>query len=172
MDSATPDEDSESGSPSLSDRKAALADALARILGDDVVDQDGEVVDGELTEDKREAIREIVEHHRGPLPPPSQLREYGEVVPGLDELIVRQWTEETAHRRTHENELRKAVVTGERLGQWLGFTLGLVTLAIAALAIVLDRTGIGVAALLTGGAVLVGTAIWKHHGGNGPPDET
>lgn len=155
MASATPDEDAEREALSLPDDESATDDPdLDTLLG--------EVVDGELSPETRKRVSAIIAQHRGPLPPPAMLKEYGEVVPGLEKLIVEQWTSETTHRRKQENELRRAFIRSEVLGQLFGFLLGLLTLAVAAYAISEDQAGPGIAALLVGGGVLVGTAVWRH----------
>jgi len=43
----------------------------------------------------------------GPLPPPEVLREFGDAVPGADELILEEFREQGAHRRSIESRESK-----------------------------------------------------------------
>jgi len=136
-----------------------------------------EVVDGEhVSQDRRIELQAA--SFSGPLPSPPTLDGYNQVVPGLAREIVDQWKAETAHRHETITSIRKtdyeAMVKyyeGERQGRLFGFIglLGLV--AVAALAIVLDRQAIGIASLVTAG----GAAIWalrrNSHGHTEPPTQ-
>ena len=121
-----------------------------------------EVVDGEhVLQDRRVEIQAA--SFSGPLPSPPTLQEYDRVVPGLAREIVDQWKAETAHRhetvtsmRRTDHEAMVKYYEGERRGQWFAILAIFGLLAVAVLAIVLDREAIGVAGLLTGGAA----SIW------------
>ena len=75
-------------------------------LGSDIRDRSGvEILDSLPEEERAEVIETVTrEYHtfRSPLLPPEVMRQYGEVIPGLEEKLV-QWTEdETSHRRGME----------------------------------------------------------------------
>jgi uncharacterized membrane protein len=121
-----------------------------------------DVVDGEhVAQDRRIELQAA--SFSGPLPPPSALDDYNRLIPGLAREIVEQWKVETAHRHETITSIRKTdheamlrYYEGERQGRLFGF-LGLIGLvAVAALAIVLDREAIGIASLFAAG----GAAIW------------
>lgn len=122
-----------------------------------------EVVDGEHVSQDRRIVELQTASFSGPLPAPPTLDAYNEVIPGLAREIVDQWKAETAHRhqtitsmRDTDHEAMTKYYEGERQGRLFGF-LGLIgLLAVAALAVVLNRQAVGVASLLTAGA----GAIW------------
>jgi uncharacterized membrane protein len=109
----------------------------------------------------------------GPLPPPTALAAYDHVIPGLAREIVDQWKAETAHRHRTVTSMahadREAMVKfyeAERRGQWLAIVAILGVLAVAVVAIVLNRPAVGIAGLLTGGAA----AVWAMRRRSGGPD--
>lgn len=59
--------------------------------------------------------RVVASAFRGPLPTPSMLAEYDEVVPGLAKNIVQWTTDQTAHRQQIES---RAVGIDEKLSTW------------------------------------------------------
>jgi len=98
----------------------------------------------------------------GPLPPPSSLKEYDSVLPGLAERIVTMAEAEARHRHdmdkeaTRQNEL---IINKEfserRIGQFMG--LGIAAIAIGA-AIFAIAHGAEKAAMVIGGTTVVGLA--------------
>jgi uncharacterized membrane protein len=72
----------------------------------------------------------------GPLPPPSLLAQYDEIVPGAAERIIKAFEAEVAHRHEMERSLvdaetkvYKSTITEIRTGQALAFVLSLFFLA-------------------------------------------
>ncbi len=113
-----------------------------------------------LAQDRRLTIRSTF---AGPLPAPGVLAEYERVMPGLAREIVDQWKSETHHRhetvaslRSTDHEEMVTYYAAERRGQTFAILAIVGLLAIAVIAIVLDRPAVGVTGLLTGGAA----AIW------------
>lgn len=93
------------------------------------------------------------------------------MVPGLSRTIVEQWTSETAHRRETITALRQTdhdamenYFASERRGQFIGLTISVGFLLIAALAVVLDRPIIGAAAFIAGAAGVVWAARRRPEG--------
>ncbi|EFC9335580.1 TPA: DUF2335 domain-containing protein [Escherichia coli] len=98
-------------------------------------------IEGELVENpnvleqllERPQFRAIVSqtYFRGPLPPPSMLREYDDIVEGAAERIMARSEKEQAHR----HEMQKTTVTGtikkDRRGQWMAYSITLLILLIA-----------------------------------------
>jgi uncharacterized membrane protein len=109
----------------------------------------------------------------GPLPTPSILAEYDDVVPGLAREIVDQWKAETRHRhetvtsiRGTDHEAMLNYYEAERRGQTFSMVAILGVLAVAIVAIAFDRPAVGVASLLTGAAA----TIWAMRRRSGGPD--
>ena len=84
-----------------------------------------------LPPDQRQAITQVIQtqmRHSGPLPPPDQLAEYEEVLPGLAERIVRLTEKEQDHRHDIVSQaLRRSARLRER-GQAMGMAALLITL--------------------------------------------
>lgn len=134
--------------------------------GEVVPPEDEEEVDGEITADAPRRERRLIAQSRefsGPLPAPDVLAEYEKVKPGLSDIIVEQWTKETAHRHSTIDSIRKtdheamvAYYEGEKRGQWIGLAAFIGLLLLTAFAI---YEGSGVGAL--GGIIVAGSyAIW------------
>lgn len=54
---------------------------------------------------------------QGPLPPPAQLAQFNEVVPGCAERIIRMAEQEGEHSREVQMRAVKATVIGQYIGQ-------------------------------------------------------
>jgi uncharacterized membrane protein len=109
----------------------------------------------------------------GPLPAPPILAQYNHVVPGLAREIVDQWKGETRHRqetvtsmRQTDHEAMVRYYDAEKRGQRFAILAIFGLLALATVAIVLDRPAVGVTGLLTGGAA----AVWAMRRRSGGPD--
>ena len=93
--SVVPEQDSQGDLPVSS--TAGLGDPISLDPGADL---DGVI--GRLPIEQRQAVVQIIRasesSHSGPLPPPRQLREYEQALPGLAERIVRLAEAEQDHR--------------------------------------------------------------------------
>ena len=96
----------------------------------------------------------------GPLPAPETLRQYGEVMPGLDERIVSMAEREQGHR----HDLDRSLVRIFSRGQWLGFALGLISLAVGAYLSMQGHEGFGIAAFVGSVAVIAGSLLFGRRG--------
>lgn len=107
-------------------------------------------------------------YHQGPLPPPQQLREYGDVIKDGPERILRMAEISQQHAQTMQWTGLQRSFNEARLGQIFGFTLGLVGLVGG---IWLAATGQPVAgtAIVTG--CLVGLVTVFVTGRSAPPTE-
>jgi uncharacterized membrane protein len=76
-----------------------------------------------------------IEWFHGPLPSPRVLKEFGEVLPGLEREIVDAWHEERRHRHQIENGVvREESAQVRRSQTWAGaICVGLIGLAFVAL---------------------------------------
>ncbi|MCP5112171.1 MAG: DUF2335 domain-containing protein [bacterium] len=84
------------------------------------------------TAPETEVSIEAIRWHRGPLPPPAQLAEYNEVLPGLAERIVTLTEEEARHRRSLEQKALEATSRNSenrdveaKRGQVFAFTIAM-----------------------------------------------
>lgn len=69
--------------------------------------------------------------HIGPLPAPSDLERYNQVLPGLAGRIVTMAEKEQAHRIDSEQKALRAVIISHHRGQLLATILGLAAFAVA-----------------------------------------
>lgn len=104
-------------------------------------EQLAEKIEGELVENpvvlerllERPQFKAIISQSsfRGPLPPPSMLREYNEIVVNGAERIMARSEKEQAHR----HEMQRKTVTGaiekDKRGQWMAFAITVFILLIA-----------------------------------------
>lgn len=61
----------------------------------------------------------------GPLPPPSILRQYDEVVPGAAERIIKMAEDQSKHRQELENAVIKSDISNSKSGLLFGFVIGM-----------------------------------------------
>ncbi len=109
---------------------------------------------------KQQTITQVA--FTGPLPHPSSLKEYDNVLPGLAERIVTMAEAEARHRHDMDKEAARQnelIITKDfserRIGQFMG--LGIAAIAIGA-AIFAIAHGAEKAAMVIGGATVVGLA--------------
>ena len=89
----------------------------------------------------------------GPLPHPDILARYNEVFPGAAERIVAMAEKDSTHLQEMERKSLEGALMERRLGQALGFGIGLAGFATG---IALGYLGQGNAAAVVGGATLIG----------------
>lgn len=97
-----------------------------------------------IPERERQILQTVIhakfEMIRSPLLPPTLLREYNDVVPGLAEKLV-EWTEtESEHRRSMEKKAFEETRKLQSRGQWFGGTVSIIGLCLAALIAYLSPT--------------------------------
>lgn len=132
--------------------------------------------------DKSDANEELsIAHHivaqsfQGPLPPPTVLAQYDEVVPSLAKKIADNMFQQSDHRMANEKRIILSVTRNLAVSQWMTFFITLVSLAGG---IYLIATGIepyGFAIVLFGVASLAGSFInkmWKRSSQIEELDET
>ena len=109
---------------------------------------------GHVPQDSQPADLHVVQQtYSGPLPPPAVLQHYNEVIPGAAERILVMAEQNASHRRDLELAALDAHRSEVRLGQWLGFGIGLASLAAAIIALVLGHPA---TAGVIGGTTVVG----------------
>ena len=104
-------------------------------------------------------MRVVSASYSGPLPPPAQLEQYNQIVPGAAERLLAMVEREQRHRHSVERAAveveREHFVGIPKRGQTLAVALALVCLAVAAGLFATGRTAGGSAVLagLAGGAL-------------------
>lgn len=81
---------------------------------------------------RKEIAVSIASYFQGPLPPPSLLREYNEVVRDGAERIFQKFESQSAHRQEMERMVIAEQLNQSRRGQKFGFVIALFGLALSA----------------------------------------
>lgn len=102
-----------------------------------------EEIEGELVENpavlerllERPQIKMLISQSsfRGPLPPPSMLREYNDIVKDGAERIMARSEKEQAHRHDLQNMTVGGNIDKDKRGQWMAFIITTLILLIATL---------------------------------------
>jgi uncharacterized membrane protein len=95
----------------------------------------------------------VMMSHRGPLPSPEDMRDYGRVLPDLPERIVLRWELEQKHRHEMNEKIFKAEKGLKVWGQILAFLALLVMLSVVVFMVYM---GAPTAAATLGAAIIVG----------------
>ena len=124
-----------------------------------------EVAEGIPEEVKNEIVERVVRteasYYRGPVPPPSTLQGYEDVVKGSAKQILDQASEQTAHRIRLESKALDASIGNSKRGQWFGFIIALAVVGVGALAVFTGAGFIGLGLILPGLAALVGVFVYS-----------
>jgi uncharacterized membrane protein len=70
-------------------------------------------------------------HYQGPIPDPDMLRDYNNIVENGAERIVKQFEEQSRHRRNIEKEVVEGQVSESKRGQIFAFIIGMTGLGFA-----------------------------------------
>lgn len=93
---------------------------------------------------------------QGPIPPPSILRGYDEIIPNGAERIMTMAEDEQEHR----HDLEKRQVGLFEKGQWFAFILGLVTIGCGTYLLATNHNITGFGALLIGVGSIVSSLLF------------
>ena len=92
----------------------------------------------ELSEDpiKKEVFQAIqMQQFSGPLPHPSILKEYQELIPNAPERFFKLVENENNHRHLIETKAIDGKISYDKRGQWMAFTLAISIISIGAISI-------------------------------------
>jgi uncharacterized membrane protein len=87
----------------------------------------------------------------GPLPPPSMLAQYDDIVPGAAEKIITIFESQVKHRQELEKTVIKSDIIDSKLGMILGFLISIAAIAAGTYCILNGHSIEGT--LLSGGAL-------------------
>ena len=99
----------------------------------------------------------ISKQFSGPLPPPDVLREYGDVISDLPDVLVEMARKEQNHR----HEMDRLFMRRFSRGQWMGFTLGLLVIALAGVLLWNEHNIGGLGTLVIGISALIGSLVYS-----------
>ena len=89
----------------------------------------------------------------GPIPHPEILKGYNEIIPGAAERVLVMAENEAKHQREMEATALRTARAEVRLGQWLGFGIGIAVLGTSIAALFLGSPWV---AGILGGTTIVG----------------
>ena len=75
----------------------------------------------------------ISQQWSGPLPPPAALAQFNSIIPNGAERIIAMVEQEQAHRIDYEKTVLQATIYDTKRGHWMGWTISIVSLALASL---------------------------------------
>lgn len=75
------------------------------------------------------------EYYKGPLPHPSIVQKYEEILPGAADRIIKMAEEQAGHRQKLEKEITKSTIATEKRGMIFSFTITLLLMATGAILI-------------------------------------
>lgn len=132
----------------------------------------------ELPAEQRERLREFFAmQYKGPIPPPTMLKQFDQVVEGAAKQILDDAHAQSQHRREMERMQVEAAISQGRLGQIFAFVIALLVIGGGIYLVATGQSAEGLALLLPGLAALLGLFIYEARGGgNGaelpqPPSE-
>lgn len=127
----------------------------------DPSEAEGEPVEGEVVQEERRQIIEVIEArlHRGPLPSGEALAEYDRARPGTSDEIVEEWREEAKQRRELQRLTVETAIRSRDRGQLIGAGLALIVIVLGFIAIFTGQSLAGVAALVLAAAAIAGRFV-------------
>lgn len=93
----------------------------------------------------------------GPLPPPTILGGYNDIVPGLAESISENWLKESEFRRRHLTVTEAEI---PKRGQTYGLVITILAIGVCGYAVHLGHTGWGIAGMMGALATVVTVMMW------------
>jgi uncharacterized membrane protein len=105
-------------------------------------------------------FEQTVVTHSGPLPAPTTLREYEDMLPRAADRIVRMAERDQQFIHGYQLRRQKGLFIGTYLGQGFGFVLGLAAVTASVILVLNDKPLAGFATALLAAATLIGAAVW------------
>lgn len=102
------------------------------------------------------------EHFSGPLPPPSILAKYDEIVPGAANRIILKFEAQTEHRMTLEKSVVKTGNIKELVGLVLAFVVAMTAIVGGIVTAIMGTPFLGGSLSFAGLAVLVGAFLLRN----------
>jgi uncharacterized membrane protein len=115
-----------------------------------------------LAADSNLVIRASAEFS-GPLPPPSLLEKYNDIIPNGAERIMAMAEKQGAHREYLEARVIDGNVANQTRGSWFAFILSLVAIVGGLWLIGQGKSGEGLAAIITSIGGLAGVFLYSKH---------
>lgn len=108
-------------SPSTNLSEEEISGVVTKI--GNVAEANPEVVERLFENPKIMAVVQKREIFQGPLPHPSHLREYDDIVPGMAERLLALTEKEMGHRHNIQSKALDGAIRKDKRGQWMAFFL-------------------------------------------------
>lgn len=114
------------------------------------LDNDSEEGDEERKSEVRAIVSQVISEYSGPIPPPSIMSGYENLLPGASDRILRMAEEQAEHRRNMERMMVESEVKNSRLGiiSALAICFSVLLVALLMVLIVPNAAGVIVGGLL------------------------
>jgi uncharacterized membrane protein len=103
------------------------------------------------------------ESYTSPIPPPSVLAQYDEILPGCADRILKMAESQERHRHNMESSVVRSNIMNERLGLFAALTLALILTLGSIGLIAINRPVEGLSIVLGETIVLVGSFYYAQH---------
>lgn len=113
----------------------------------------------ELGQDSEQSRIQLLraQEFSGPLPPPSVLQGYNDIVPDAAERILSMAEREQAHRHDHDSQFVQLLARG----QWFGFILGIAALGVGTYLLAIGVNVGGLVSLILGLGPIIAAFLFR-----------
>ena len=112
-------------------------------------------------QNKNSLIAEVTQIERQSiLPPPEEMTQYEKLRPGITDVLLTAFQEQTHHRIEIEKKVIDSVISNSKRGQIFAFILSLIVIIGGFSLIFLDKNALGITSILGALTALVGTFIY------------
>lgn len=102
----------------------------------------------------------MVARYFAPFPPATELEHYEAVCPGFSEKLMERYIKQSDHRMELESKVIDSGIKNSARGQIFAFILALATIGIGGALIFCNKDALGIVAILSALATLVGVFIY------------
>lgn len=95
-----------------------------------------EVIDAKRNEEVKQVVAQVISEFSGPIPPPSIIRGYEDIMPGAADRILKMAEIQSAHRQELEKKMVESEARDSLLGVVFAFMLGLGCLACGSIIVI------------------------------------
>ncbi len=113
-----------------------------------------------VKDELRGLIQSFEVEYRGPLPPPGMLEQYNRLIPNGAERIMKQFEEQSSHRRDLERRVIRSDIVARYLGMGAAFIIGLAVLWVARELALAGQPLAAIVSIATAFLTFAGAFVW------------
>ncbi|MBR4791801.1 MAG: DUF2335 domain-containing protein [Treponema sp.] len=118
------------------------------------------IVKTEETKKSVMSAKFLAAHYSSPLPPAAELERYEKIYPGFAERLMVRYEKQSDHRMELETKVIESGIKNSARGQVFAFLLSAMTIGVGAFLIYRNKDILGIAAVLSALATLLGVFIY------------